>query len=196
MSDAILCDRPLLPSVTWQQNVVEYWWEVSAFASIPPIFTSDVAEYREITADHHILQICSFLTSWAVERCLWCLPTISTVTLIKWEALITCSCHHIHVFGQVLCFNEWFCFVNSSGIGIWQVKGFWHWINSQVIFMCRTCTRKEEQHNYFFFLLILVHGSLTLVYSYLILLWIGDENYKQDQLSCSSSKHHCKSRNQ
>ena len=32
---------PLLPSVTWQQHVMEYWWEGSASTAIPP--TSDAA---------------------------------------------------------------------------------------------------------------------------------------------------------
>lgn len=73
---------------------------------------------------HQVLQIGSFLTSWTVERCLGCLSAISTVTLVKWKALITCSCHHVCVFGQILCFNERFCFVDFSGVGIRQVKGF------------------------------------------------------------------------
>ena len=33
---------PLLPSVTRQQHVVEYWWESLSSAAIPPTFTSDV----------------------------------------------------------------------------------------------------------------------------------------------------------
>ena len=32
---------PLLPSVTWQQNVAEYWWEGSTSATIPPTSASD-----------------------------------------------------------------------------------------------------------------------------------------------------------
>ena len=34
---------PLLPSVTWQQNVTEYWWEGSASTAISPPTGSDVA---------------------------------------------------------------------------------------------------------------------------------------------------------
>ena len=37
---------PLLPSVTWQQNVMEYWCEGSASTAIPPTFTSDTAGQR------------------------------------------------------------------------------------------------------------------------------------------------------
>ena len=33
---------PLLPSVTWQQNVMGYWWEGSAPTPTPQISTSDV----------------------------------------------------------------------------------------------------------------------------------------------------------
>ena len=33
---------PLLPSVLWQQNVMEYWWEGATSAAIPPTSSSDV----------------------------------------------------------------------------------------------------------------------------------------------------------
>jgi len=33
---------PLLPSVTWQQNVREYWWEDSDSTAIPPTSASDI----------------------------------------------------------------------------------------------------------------------------------------------------------
>ena len=32
---------PLLPSVTWQENAMEYWWECSDSTGIPPTSTSD-----------------------------------------------------------------------------------------------------------------------------------------------------------
>ena len=31
---------PLLPSVTWQQNVMKYWWEGSVSTVIPPTSAS------------------------------------------------------------------------------------------------------------------------------------------------------------
>jgi len=34
---------PLLPSVTWQQNVTEYWWE-GPTSDTPPTSTSDVMD--------------------------------------------------------------------------------------------------------------------------------------------------------
>ena len=34
---------PLLPSVTWQQRVMEYWFESSTSTAIPPTSTSDIA---------------------------------------------------------------------------------------------------------------------------------------------------------
>ena len=37
---------PLLPSVTWQQNVMGYWWEGSSSTAIPPMSTSDAAVQR------------------------------------------------------------------------------------------------------------------------------------------------------
>jgi len=37
---------PLLPSVTWQQHVTEYWWEVSTSTAIPPTSASDVMDQR------------------------------------------------------------------------------------------------------------------------------------------------------
>ena len=40
---------PLLLSVTWQQNVMEYWWEVSTSTVIPPTSASDVmGQHNEI----------------------------------------------------------------------------------------------------------------------------------------------------
>ena len=33
---------PLLPSVTWRQCVMGYWWEGSASTAIPPTSASDV----------------------------------------------------------------------------------------------------------------------------------------------------------
>ena len=35
---------PLLPSVTQQQNIREYWWEVSPSTAIPPASTSDTVD--------------------------------------------------------------------------------------------------------------------------------------------------------
>ena len=40
--DAVLSDAPLLPGVSWQQNVTEYWWEGSASTAIPPMSASDI----------------------------------------------------------------------------------------------------------------------------------------------------------
>ena len=40
---------PLLPSVTEQQNAVEYWWEGSTSTAIPPISASGfVGQHNEI----------------------------------------------------------------------------------------------------------------------------------------------------
>ena len=33
---------PLLPSVTWQENVMKYWQEGSATTAVPPTSTSDI----------------------------------------------------------------------------------------------------------------------------------------------------------
>lgn len=39
----------LLPSVTRQQHVMEYWWVGSTLTAIPPVFTSDVvSQHNEI----------------------------------------------------------------------------------------------------------------------------------------------------
>ena len=38
-----LCQtNPLLPSVTRQENVTEYWWKGSTSAAVPPTSTSDI----------------------------------------------------------------------------------------------------------------------------------------------------------
>jgi len=40
---------PLVPSVTWQQNAMEYWQEDSVSTDIPPISASDVVgQYNKI----------------------------------------------------------------------------------------------------------------------------------------------------
>jgi len=40
---------PLLLSVSWQQNVMKYWWKGSASTAIPPTSTSDVlGQHNEI----------------------------------------------------------------------------------------------------------------------------------------------------
>ena len=40
---------PLLPSVTWQQNVMEYWWEGPASTAFPPTSASDAVGYYNKT---------------------------------------------------------------------------------------------------------------------------------------------------
>ena len=40
--DAVLSDTPLLPGVSWQQNVTEYWWEGSASTAILPTCSTDI----------------------------------------------------------------------------------------------------------------------------------------------------------
>jgi len=49
MSDTILSDCPLLPSVTLQQNITGYWWKDSTSSAIPPIYTSDAVEQHNKT---------------------------------------------------------------------------------------------------------------------------------------------------
>ena len=39
---------PLLPSVTWQQNVTEYWQEGSASTTIPPPSVHVMGQHNEI----------------------------------------------------------------------------------------------------------------------------------------------------
>jgi len=40
-----------LPSVKWQQNVMEYWWEDSTSTAIPPSSASDIMSYCNKTED-------------------------------------------------------------------------------------------------------------------------------------------------
>ena len=42
MSDPSCQTVPLLPSVTWQQNIMGYWWEGSTSGAISPESTSDI----------------------------------------------------------------------------------------------------------------------------------------------------------
>ena len=50
-------NAPLLPSVTWQQHIMEYWWEGSPSATTPPPFASD------ITAQHNKLRDITFVAA-------------------------------------------------------------------------------------------------------------------------------------
>ena len=45
MLDAILLNYLSAPSVTWQQNVMEYWWEGSASTLTLPTSASDIIEW-------------------------------------------------------------------------------------------------------------------------------------------------------
>ena len=39
----------LLPNVTWQQSVLEYWWEGSTSTAVPPTSASDaVGQHNQI----------------------------------------------------------------------------------------------------------------------------------------------------
>ena len=51
MSDAVCQTVPLLSSVAWQQNVIEYWWEGSSFTAVPPTSTTDVMGHHNKVGD-------------------------------------------------------------------------------------------------------------------------------------------------
>lgn len=56
----------LSPSVTEQENVMEYWWEHSASVSIPPVSNSDaVSQHNKIGG---IFFRAAFLQSCVPER--------------------------------------------------------------------------------------------------------------------------------
>jgi len=44
---------PLLPSVTWQLNVMEYWWKGSTSSATPPTSTSDIVGQRNTNRRHY-----------------------------------------------------------------------------------------------------------------------------------------------
>jgi len=50
---------PLLTSVTLQQNVMEYWWDSSVSAALPPIFASTIVvkhhKIGDITFGAHLV---------------------------------------------------------------------------------------------------------------------------------------------
>jgi len=46
MPDTICQNASLLPSVTQQQNAMEYWWEGSTCTTMPPTSTSDVVHQQ------------------------------------------------------------------------------------------------------------------------------------------------------
>ena len=62
---------PLLPSVAWQQNVMEYWWEGSTSTTIPPRSISDVA------GQHSKIIGIIFRAALILEGDFQCIPLIS-----------------------------------------------------------------------------------------------------------------------
>lgn len=88
------------------------------------------------------------LTSRAVQRSFWGFPTISTVTLVKGKALVTCSCYHFKILREIFRFHERFQFVDFSCIGVWQVEWFRHRVHSQIVLVGGACAKKEENISY------------------------------------------------
>lgn len=111
-----------------------------AIAYFSHIFIYNIKKYAAVKDNQFTLHY--FLTSRTVKWCFWSPPSISTVTLIKRKALVSCSCHHLIVLGQVLGFAKRFHFVHSSGICIRQVKRFWYRVHGQVVLMGWACAKK------------------------------------------------------
>jgi len=62
-----LCQIAQLPTIAWQQNLMEYWWEGSVSTATPSISTSDVMgqdnKIRGITFGAVLIYIISIFTS-------------------------------------------------------------------------------------------------------------------------------------
>ena len=90
---APLCQTaPLLPSVTWQQNVKEYWWEDSASAAIPPPFASDgisQSEWKALLLEQPLYFCCSLLYTSANIRVFVSVPisTSTTIACVKTDLI-------------------------------------------------------------------------------------------------------------
>ena len=54
---------PLLPSVTWQQRVMEYWWEGSASTAVPVTPNSDIISQHNKTGGIAVGAALMFVTS-------------------------------------------------------------------------------------------------------------------------------------
>jgi len=68
ISDTIFQTTTLLPSVTWQQHVMEYWWEGSTPTAIPPTSASDVI------GQHHKIRGITFRAALVFQRISSCAP--------------------------------------------------------------------------------------------------------------------------
>jgi len=73
----IFCQTaPLLPSVTQQQHIMEYWWEVSTSTAIPPTSTSDVVGQHHniggITFRAALVYWCAFVPSYSSSYVISC----------------------------------------------------------------------------------------------------------------------------
>ena len=67
---------PLLPSVTWQQNGVEYWWECSASTAISPSSTADVmGQHNKIWGITFRAGLIDYIYLGEITKCHVCRPT-------------------------------------------------------------------------------------------------------------------------
>ena len=100
---------PLLPSVTWQQHIMEYWWEGATSTAIPPVSVSDT-----LGQDHKIGDI-TFRTALVEKKGPQCNQAlhIGNVTgkarfIIVFLYFIFYSSQYIYIyffFFAILCIN-------------------------------------------------------------------------------------------
>lgn len=62
--------------------------------------------------------------------------SVSTMVLVKGQAVFTGPCHHLRVGLQLLGSAQDFQPVDSPGVGVWHVQLAGHWIGCQVISVC------------------------------------------------------------
>ena len=80
-------NAPLLPSVTWQQNVMEYIWEGSTSTAIPPTSSSDVtSQHNEIGGiTFGAAFVLLILVSFAGHGAGWCPKHATNKTQRDWR---------------------------------------------------------------------------------------------------------------
>lgn len=95
-----------------------------------------------------------------IGECGFCgLPTIPAASVIKGEALVTCSRNHLRVLDKVLHHHSGLDFKDPPAVGVRKEDGAAHGVCGQVVFVCWTVTRKQR------------HGQLMSIFFFPMCSW-------------------------
>ena len=99
----------MLPSVTRQKNVMEYWWESSAPTAKSPTSTSDsVVQHNNMAgfwSSCHIYIIYTLYTYTCMYVCILCMLTIVRLPIITIAIFCMCSCFYLSTLNTIQRFS-------------------------------------------------------------------------------------------